>query len=733
MIQQYSDNKAEFYYNKTYTNKSKKDNKKAVSFLFNTLIKQDIDQNMLTEVNEDILNNDDNNNSIFNDEFFIYRPEKKKPFHIGQLGDDNLDNTSGLALDFTRNGMNSGLLTLQTETDGIFNIVSNLSNQPLNEKIFDKIQQKNKKNPIKGSYNFSTTDKSKGTTGDSQNILNINKLNNNSDKNTNFVIGSKHESYQLHELMNKKDETGNLVEYNNQNSNSNSNINMGKVSFNTGKYRNPSPITPILQSPMEGYLKSGSHFFGVKNVHEVIDASKSKIPSSSKHKLTIRSTPDTEDISSMNKQSMPTSVSQQKFSLASTTLKNLNGNNGNFTGNNNGTSGGSKIEFKQLKLKPSNSSGKFANLLYSSESSSNFKNNLQQNNIGSMVNLANNQNPSRTNSNPAIDSNKYSKIPTKQIRNIDILKYNEDMKSPANYQNNNLQDIRNYELVSKMKSEYKNEYFEDNNDNITPKPTLTVHLDKVFKQTKQPSYENIISSTTNKDKLKSEKISYNNMMMSNREEESLENTGKINKIKSERQFSSNNNYINNNIVINNNVNNQNTQNLQNNPNSKIINYLNSSKKITTGGSNETNRILSSLSNTKSTINNGSQLKIKYTTGLNEKTPTNQIINEGKIKLQSKYFHIEQKTLASTRGYNKSKETLQSNQNPLEIKTIKTPVNHNRIKSVDIYSNNYINSNSGNSNHNTNINSFLQKIATTRNLNGDKDKKINFSPQNYGKR
>jgi len=150
IIQVYSDNKAELYYNRTYTNKPKKESKKSVhSFLFNSVVRDDINNNFLTEVSEDHKNND---NSIFNDEFFIYRPDKKR-----------CNEETSFFLNYSKNNshIKSGLLTMQSREEDILNIVSNL-NKPLNERIIDKIQKSSTKKTVKNTYNFSTTDRSKG-------------------------------------------------------------------------------------------------------------------------------------------------------------------------------------------------------------------------------------------------------------------------------------------------------------------------------------------------------------------------------------------------------------------------------------------------------------------------------------------------------------------------------------------------------------------------------------------
>jgi len=692
LIQQYSDNKAEFYFNKTYSNKPKKD-KKATSFLFNTQIKKDIDEQMLTiQITEDkniINNNDCNNNSIFNDEFFIYRPEKKR------YVDGNLDN-SDLALDYSRNcSMKSGLMTIQTKEDELINLVSKLSNQPLNEIINDKIQQKSTKKTVK-SYNFSTTDKTNKSKGDSQNILNnLNKANNQN------IYSNKQESYQLHELMSKKSsvefdnlDPNHISNINNNNKNTTKtpiplNNNITKNSYDINFRNNPSPITYIqreLSKPQ----------FRTQNIPEGIKNGNSLVPNSSKNKLLINNP---EYVTQISKLSCPTTVKQQKFNYAISSLKNASNTN------NKG------IEYKTIKLKPNNSNSKFANLLIASNNENNFK-------MASTLN--------RAGSNPLS-----SKIPIKAIRNLDIVKYNEDIKSPANYQTNNLQDIRNYELNIKVKSDF---------DEVQQvKPMLSVHLDKVFK-VRQPSYENFLNNGNNgptRGKQKTEKISYNF------QEDLLIDDTKQKKISLERstkQLTTRDNNNNNNALLEN--------------NSKIVNYLNNSKKIICTGnsedSNNNNKILSSLANTKSTINNNN-IKIKY--NINEKSPSDQanqniasaLLNEGKLKLQSKYFHIEQRALASTRAYSKSKETAIN-----DPKLTKTPLNHNRIKSVDYYSNNYVISNNlnhmnnainpqnSNANHIANVNSFLHKIASTKNVisnnNGESNtKKINFSPQNNGKR
>jgi len=695
LIQQYSDNKAELYFNKTYSNKPKKD-KKATSFLFNTQIKKDIDEQMLTVQNtedKNILNNNDcNNNSIFNDEFFIYRPEKKR------YVDANLDN-SDLALDYSRNcSMKSGLMTIQTKEDELINLVSKLSNQPLKEIINDKIQQKSTKKTVK-SYNFSTTDKTNTnkSKGDSQNILNnLNKANNQN------IYSNKQESYQLHELMSKKSsvefdanlDPNHISNINNNNKNTtkstnplNNNITKNSNSNDINFQNNPSPITYIqreLSKPQ----------FRTQNIHEGIKYGNSLVPSSSKNKLLINNP---EYVTQISKLSFPTTVKQQKFNYAISTLKNASNTN------NKG------IEYKTIKLKPNNSNSKFGNLMVASNNENNFK----------MATTLN-----RAGSNPLC-----SKIPMKAIRNLDIVKYNEDIKSPANYLTNNLQDIRNYVLNTKVKSDFE--------EVQQVKPILSVHLDKVFK-TRQPSYENYnyLNNATARGKQKIEKISYNFQ-----EDLPIDDTKqkKISLERSTKQLTTRDNNNNNALLEN---------------NSKIVNYLNNSKKIICTGNSEdsnANKILTSLANnTKSTINNNN-IKIKY--NINEKSPSDQanqnigsaLINEGKLKLQSKYFHIEQRALPSKGAYIKSKETAIN-----DPKLTKTPLNHNRIKSVDYYSNNYVMSNNlnhmnnainpqnSNANHIANVNSFLHKIASTKNVmsnyNGESNtKKINFSPQNNGRR
>lgn len=696
MIQAYSDNKAELYYNKTYTNKPKTDKKNA-SYMFNTKVKDEIDQVVLTELPDDNRNNDsdENNNSIFNDKFFIYRPEKKRF--------DNNPEDSHFPLDYSRNQtMKSGLLTLQNETneDEILNIVSNMTKQPLNEKILEKVQQKGAKKTGKNTYNFSTTDKSKGDSQHTNNILtksnNYNSLYNYQKQENNQMQelmskreaekydSRKHDSIKHDSLVGTQQHTGsNNPNFSNSGKYSMSNLYSSNVNLNQqlnlNMMKSPSPVTPYQQS---GIL-TNKQGLSMKKSLELIDINKPDIPCSSKNKVAFN-----QDSDNSSKSPLPGTVKQQKLNLALNSLKSNQSNK--------------VIEYKQIKLsKASSSNPKFANLLYSSENNS-----LKP--ISSQRSGSNQQYGTYSSG-----TSNGSRIPIKSIKNIEINKYNAEIKSPVGMQGNNLLDIRQYELQSRAA---RNDI--DENIGSGHKPTLSVHLDKIFRTRQEPpsNYDNFVSSNVKKEKTKSqEKIPISSP------------TDDDFKIQSERL-----NYAYNIGSNNNQMNNYNDINGYNS--SKVKNYLNHSKKISMGSgafNEDSNRVVSGLTSTKTVINNN-QMKIKY--NLNDKTPS---INSEttKNKTPANYYQVEQK-MPSSRGFSKGNPIGSSLGSDLKANSKKGL--QKRMKSGDFYSNNYfgnnINSQNMNINHNVNVNTFLQKIASTRSIqtnNGEnKIKKINFSPQSY---
>ena len=79
---------------------------------------------------------------------------------------------------------------MHSREEEILNIVSNL-NKPLNERIIDKIQKGTKKG-VTSTYNFSTTDKSKGEEAQGLNIFN---------KKGSEVNNNKNEIYRINQLL----------------------------------------------------------------------------------------------------------------------------------------------------------------------------------------------------------------------------------------------------------------------------------------------------------------------------------------------------------------------------------------------------------------------------------------------------------------------------------------------------------------------------------------------------
>lgn len=622
IIQAYSDSKAELYYNRTYSNKSKKE-KKALSLLFDTKIKDEIDQiKLMRNSSESSIHN-----SMFHDEFFIYKPEKKR------YGGDKANDSS--LLDFSKNQSlnNLALLTVASKNEDIFDIVSNMTKQPLNDKIIDKIQQKSTKKTGKNTYNFSTTDKSKG---DSQNN---NAVNNNltksvSQSNYNFNNYNKDkEVLQLRELkdsVHRKDSDMKLED----------NVSSPKPPTKILQNFQITKITkhenPIVSYKIKATARQNSLEKGLKKSLELVDVA-NPTPSSSKYKIAIEPTHDSNNPD--YSKSIPMSL---KYNNPETD-KNYN----------------KFIDFKQSQNKQISSGVKFANLLSLDQQGNQADQDKQ-------LKLSNKMS--------------FGKIPIKSIKSIEINKFNADIKSP--YASNQL---HYYDYSTKM----KNDELSSVKSKKGHKPTLSVHIDKVLRPSQSNNYIGL-------DKLVQQQYAINeiNRVKSNdklyyyrNEDDEMDN-----KVREEQ--------INNDIIVNSNI------------SANMKYYLNNSKKaIPTGVSDDSNRVLSSLTNTKSTV--GASTKIKFQ--LNDKSPSNY--NRLNYFKDSKNTNIMPSTLYNQSSKNSLLRTSSKNNfaSTEKDKITSKPANR-KMKSTDLYYNNYLNS----------------KIQSTRSVNNyqyvSSSRKINFSPQ-----
>lgn len=633
IIQVYSDNKAELYYNKTYSNKPKKESKKNQgSFVFSSVVRDDINNQVLTEVSEDRRNND---TSIFNDEFFIYRPDKKR------IVDDH---EASFFLNYSKNNshIKSGLLTMQSREEDILNIVSNL-NKPLNERIIDKIQKSSTKK--QSTYNFSTTDKSKGE--DMSNYANnLIKKNNNINDNKNELLQKAKESNPQNPYLFKESRKIDNFQM----------INCAAPISN---------LNYISDKEKENLLnnKKPSELFNVSNV-----------PNSSKSKNIIK----TSDQGNMNKSPTPVTVKNSKIPLGvgvgssikidtgvipsstNTATNNIisatTSSNKINTANSNNTN--KIIDYKPIKYesKPA-STTKFANLLYSSES-----------------NLKNYSSTQRSNSNSQSATIAPAKTHHKNMRSMDINKYNVDLETPTN----NL-DVKYFEMTSTT-----NKVTEEKQT-----PTMSLNFNKGLRTRQLSSghnYDNLLLTKGRQDK----SIGKNNSKTGvNKEVDGY--LSEVNKLK---KLNSDNNFIS-----------SSTSNTK-----KISNVNNFSE--------NSHRMMSSFT-VKAASN--SQVKINFNT--NQRITSSRVGNteqESKGKMLNNYFQAETKGSVSTKNYSKPKDNNLITDRNSSAK--KTAINR-KMKSGEFFSNNYLTTN------NTNVNTFLQKISSTRNIgfNDSKTKKNQFSP------
>jgi len=632
IIQVYSDNKAELYYNKTYSNKPKKESKKNQgSFLFSSVVRDDINNQVLTEVSEDRRNND---TSIFNDEFFIYRPDKKR------IVDDH---EASFFLNYSRNNshIKSGLLTMQSREEDILNIVSNL-NKPLNERIIDKIQKSSTKK--QSTYNFSTTDKSKGE--DMSNYANnLIKKNNNINDNKNELLQKAKESNPQNPYLFKESRKIDNFQM----------INCAAPISN---------LNFISDKEKESLLsnKKPSELFNVSNV-----------PNSSKSKNIIK----TSDQGNMNKSSTPVTVKNSKIPLevgvgssikidtgvipssTNTATNNIisatKSSNKINTANSNNTN--KIIDYKPIKYesKPA-STTKFTNLLYSSES-----------------NLKNYSSTQRSNSYSQSATIAPAKTHNKNMRSMDINKYNVDLETPTN----NL-DVKYFEMTSTT-----NKVTEEKQT-----PTMSLNFNKGLRtrQLSGHNYDNLLLTKGRQDK----SIGKNNSKTGiNKEVDGY--LSEVNKLK---KLNSDNNFIS-----------SSTSNTK-----KISNVNNFSE--------NSHRMMSSFT-VKAASN--SQVKINFNT--NQRITSSRVGNteqESKGKMLNNFFQAETKGSVSTKNYSKPKDNNLITDRNSSAK--KTAINR-KMKSGEFFSNNYLTTN------NSNMNTFLQKICSTRNINfnNSKTKKNQFSP------
>jgi len=270
----------------------------------------------------------------------------------------------------------------------------------------------------------------------------------------------------------------------------------------------------------------------------------------------------------------------------------------------------------------------------------------------------------------------------------------------------------------------------------TPK-TLSLNFNKVSRtrQLSGHNYDNLLLSKGRMDKSSTNSNVRNNTPGQNKNVDAYVSE-KMNKVSSERS---------DNLLYSSNYNNP----------SKLNNYLanNPNKKVSSGSTNNfsenSHRMLSSFS-----VKGGSNSQVKINFSSNQTNQANQSNNQrvsssrvgssnigitgsgssgntGKTGLDQKgkpinlnnYFTAEPKGSISTKNYSSSKPKDNNILSPDKNKKTPTPI-HKKMKSNDFFSNNYLTTN--NSNHN--MNQFLQKISSTRNIGfGDKVKKSQFSP------
>ena len=692
IIQIYSDNKAELYYNKTYSNKPKKEGKKTGnSFLFNSIVRDDINNHVLTEVSEDNRNND---TSIFNDEFFIYRPDKKRAFN---------DQETSFFLNYSKNNshIKSGLLTMQSREEDILNIVSNL-NKPMNERIIDKIQ-KSKNSAVKSTYNFSTTDKSKGSeiSGNfANNLNNLAKKGNELQIQQPSVNQEAKVAQKLIKDPNILRESRKIDGFQMTNSETTKNVSNppqhGSINI---KYISEK-IGDKNQEKNQESLHNKKHSVDLFNV--------SNVPSTSKNKPIIKE--QSQSIVRFDKSPTPVTVKNSKIVLTGRI------ESGTIASSNSGITSGSAmnsnklIDYKPLKYeKPTSSTSKFANLLYSNSNDSKEPSSTTNAKVNSQRSNSNNRELNLGINKPTLQKSQ-AQAPKmthqKNTRSIDLNKFNVDLETPTNQH---------------LQLNHNIDYF-----------TSTTNKNTEEKQTPTNGIANGLSLNFNKVS-RSRGLSgsnYDNLLLSKgKQDKSIGKKDKpevdvyISDINKMKKLNSDNNFISSNLASSNNPS---TNSKYNNYISNMSNNNNTStsKKATTTTTNinsnfleNSHRMMSSYSVKGGGTN--SQVKIKFNT--NERVSSSRGTgNDAKVNLNN-YYTLEPKGSVTTKSYSKTKEIKDSNIIITDKSIKKTPINR-RQKSGDFFSNNYLTTN------NSNMNVFLQKISSTRNIAyGDKNRKNQFSP------
>lgn len=637
------------------------------------MVREDINNHVLTEVSEDHKNND---TSIFHDEFFIYRPDKKRPMSKNE--------DTSFFLNYSKNNshIKSGLLTMQSREEDILNIVSNL-NKPLNERIIDKIQKSTTKHSVKSTYNFSTTDKSK----DNSNSNYANNLGNLIKKSTNDNI---------------------VTNVNNNNNNNNNNYN-NYNNYNSNNIIEPKQIVKVSVVQKQLLKKEGKkvdtfqlYNSNNNNSNQNTEGKKkvdlfnvSNVPSSSKNNFNTKN--DKSDRNErIDKSPMPVTVKNGK-----PTLLDANSMKVNIAVTSNNNNNNNKIfEYKQAKNDIVPNSSRFANLLYASESNNKNYSSTQRDHSNSNANT-------NTNSNSNNQVNK--KTHHKNVKSFDFNKISQAIETPT-YQRliNQNQDIKYSEMISTT----NNKNTEERQD-----PISSLNYNKNSKQR--------ISSIHN----------YDSLLSKGRQEKSL---SKIHNVQVSNKDIDVNNYLSN---VNKLTKLNSDQNIVSHT-AKLNNYLtNSSKKVIENANNtpSTHRMISSIS-----VKAGaskSQVKINFSN--NERMPSSNRAgsgvgsgvgsSNGNGKVIKNYYQAEPKISMTTKSHH-SKSKSKDMTNLITDKSIKNTPSNRRMNSGDIFSNNYLNSNSNNHNNNginyinnnsNNMNVLIQKITSTRNV---VDKKNNhFSP------
>ncbi len=615
----------------------------------------------------------DNDTSIFNDEFFIYRPDKKR-----SLGNEEE------TFNFSKNNshIRSGLLTMQSREEDILNIVSNL-NKPLNEVIIDKINKVTTKKMGKSSTQFSTTDKSKG-----EDMSNYANNLNNLMKKTNEK-GEKGESLQAQEgvvinAVNNASKKENSKEY--------QDLNKKEKEKCSNAYNNPIKEKKVDNFQMVNSTNTNSkyNYISEKDKESLINNKKtiefinvSNAPNNPKNKIIVSSkNPNIQNVQRIppnsntntatnehhnNKSPNPITMKNGKIPLGGGSSTNIKIASTNSSNNN------KVIDFRLVKNenKPNYNSSRFANLLYTSDA--NVKNYSARNNSNSNVQ-----------SQGQGQSQGTTKTHHKNMKSMDY-KFNIDLETPT-YQKNTYSDAKYLEMISTT-----------NNKNTEEKSTPSIlNFNKVSRSrhNSNHNYDNLLFKQ-NQEK----SVGKTNSKLSNKEVDVyLSDINKLKKLNSDQNFISNNQ-------------------------TKLNNYVsNPTKKANNMGISESSvRMLSSISIKAAS----SQVKVKFTA--NENIPSSSRANAGKVNSKTKgisnYYQSESKIANTTKNATSHSKPKEGGNIMSSEKTLKKTPQNRRMKSGDFFSNNYLTTN------NTNPNAYLQKIISSKNIvmGGDKSRK-QFSPK-----